>query len=421
MPKFEKISREEKKPIRIGVILMLVAAVLVVLVVKIDVVSEVVAAALAAFSPFLYGIALAYFLNVFVLMFEGFLFRPIDKRVHAAFWLKIRRPLAIGLSLILLIFILLFAMLFMIPELISSITNLAVNAQKSVPVYMADLMNWLEKFQADNNLRFDFDKLLGQFNWESLISNATQITTDFLSTVFDATKNVVSGVSTAVVAFIFSLYLLFGKEKLLKSTRSFLFAYFPEKAAKKVNAVSSIANDVFYSFIRGQLLEAVILGGLCYLGMLVIGFDYALLIAAIMALSALVPIMGAYIGAVIGAFILLITNPIDALWFLVFIIILQQLEGNLIYPRVVGSSIGLPAIWTMFAVLFCGTLFGIPGVLLGTPIAAVLYRLLRTATKTRLREREVDPRQLEVAPRSSSTKSAVSSRSRKKTDNHDGE
>lgn len=396
MPKFEKISGEEKKPIRVGVILMLVAAVLIVLIVKIDVVSDVMGAALAAFAPFLYGIALAYFLNVFVLMFEGFLFRPIDKRVKAKLWLKIRRPLAISLSLILLIFILLFAMLFMIPELISSITNLALNAQKSVPVYMNDLMKWLEKFQADNNLRFDFDKLLGQFNWESLISNATQITTDFLSTVFDATKNVVSGVSTAVVAFISSLYLLFGKEKLLKSARSFLFAYFPEKAAKKVGAVSSIANDVFYSFIRGQLLEAVILGGLCYIGMLVIGFDYALLIAAIMALSALVPIMGAYIGAVIGAFILLITNPIDALWFLVFIIILQQLEGNLIYPRVVGSSIGLPAIWTMFAVLFCGTLFGIPGVLLGTPIAAVVYRLLRTATKTRLREREVDPRMLEV-------------------------
>jgi len=406
MPKFEKISGEEKKPIRIGVILMLLAAVLIVLVVKIDVVSDVVGAVLAAFAPFLYGIALAYFLNVFVLMFEGFVFRPIDKRVHAKFWIKMRRPLAISLSLILLLLILLFAMLFMIPELISSVTNLALNAQKSVPVYMEELMAWLEKFQADNNLSFDFDKLLGQFNWESLISNATQITTDFLSTVFDATKNVVSGVSTAVVAFIFSLYLLFGKEKLLIGARAFLFAYFPEKAAKKVGAMSAIANDVFYSFIRGQLLEAVILGSLCYIGMLVIGFDYPLLIAAIMALSALVPIMGAYIGAVIGAFVLLITNPIDALWFLVFIIILQQLEGNLIYPRVVGSSIGLPAIWTMFAVLFCGTLFGIPGVLLGTPIAAVIYRLLRTATKTRLRERGVELEQLEAVKTSSTARSA---------------
>ena len=162
--------------------------------------------------------------------------------------------------------------------------------------------------------------------------------------------------------------------------------------ARKIGQIGSMTNRVFFNFIRGQLTECVILGTLCYVGMSLLGLDYALLISSVVALGALIPILGAYIGAAVGVVILLLVHPIDAFIFLVFLLILQQVEGNMIYPRVVGSSIGLPPLWTLFAVVFWGGVLGIPGVLFGTPITAVLYRLFRTSVRSRLRAREIDPK-----------------------------
>lgn len=141
---------------------------------------------------------------------------------------------------------------------------------------------------------------------------------------------------------------------------------------------------MFFNFIRGQLLECVILGSLCYVGMSILQLDYALLISSVVTLGALIPILGAYIGAAVGVLILLLVHPIDALIFLIFLLILQQVEGNMIYPRVVGSSIGLPPLWTLFAVVFWGGVLGIPGILFGTPATAVIYQLLRTSVRSRL-------------------------------------
>ncbi len=156
--------------------------------------------------------------------------------------------------------------------------------------------------------------------------------------------------------------------------------------------VARLSNRVFFSFIRGQLTECVILGVLCYIGMSILRLDYALLISSVVALGALIPILGAYIGAGVGAFILLLVHPIDALIFVVFLVILQQVEGNLIYPRVVGSSIGLPPIWTIFAVTFWGGVMGIVGIWIGTPLTAIFYRLFREQVYARLpRSRQPEP------------------------------
>lgn len=398
MARLGKFTHEDKRPIRVGLVLMISALVLILLVVKIDAISAGIGAVADALAPFLYGIALAYFLNVFVQLFEKIVFKPINKKVKSKFWLKARRPISIALSLILICVILLFITLYIVPELTSSIVSLAESAQKNVPGYVDAAIEWLNKFIDDNNLMTGINSFFESFNWQSLITNATQFTTNFVTTILDATKNVFSAVSTFVIAFIFSIYLLSGKEKLLVSTKAFIFAFLPEKAAKRITNVSTLSNHVFYSFIKGQLLEALIMGTLCYIGMVIFRFDYALLISSIIMLTALVPILGAYIGAIIGALVLLISNPIDAVWFLIFIIVLQQLEGNLIYPRVVGSSMGLPTIWTMFAVFFCGTLFGIPGVLLGTPITAVIYKLLRHSTNRRLDRKGINRSRFEDTP-----------------------
>ena len=268
---------------------------------------------------------------------------------------------------------------------------LAETAQDNVPVYYNNAMNWLNQFAAENDLTF-IQESLKDFSWSSLLSNVATVTTDFLSSLVGVTINVASGVFAAVMGFIFSVYMLTNKEKLLRGVKSTMLAFLPKSTAQKVGRIGSLTNRVFFNFIRGQLIECVILGSLCYVGMSILQLDYALLISSVVALGALIPILGAYIGAVVGVIILLLVHPIDALIFLIFLLILQQVEGNLIYPRVVGSSIGLPPVWTLFAVVFWGGALGVPGILFGTPITAVFYRLLRTSVRVRLRNKQIDPK-----------------------------
>lgn len=396
MPGMKRITGEEKKPIRIGFFLMLIATAMILIVTKIDSITEGLKAVSSALVPFIAGFALAFILNVFVSLFENFLFKPIDKRTAKPRWMKIRRPLAILLSIALLVCFFLFLMFFIIPELIESVKTLGVIAQKSIPHYINVFRDWLENLLRRENIAFDVQQLFDQFRFEDIISNVSKWSSDLIVVVYNAMMNMVSIVLTAIIAFIFSIYLLFGKEKLKRNFKRMFKAYVPDKITNPVFDIAKITNEVFYSFIKGQLLESGILTLLCYLGMLIFRFDYALLISMIVGISAMVPILGAYAGAFLGAFILVLVNPMDALLFLIFIIILQQIEGNVIYPRVVGSSIGLPAIWTMFAVFFWGTLFGIPGVLIGTPGTAVLYRMLKENSARRLRERGVDPESVET-------------------------
>jgi predicted PurR-regulated permease PerM len=199
-----------------------------------------------------------------------------------------------------------------------------------------------------------------------------------------ATVNVASGVFTLIMSLIYSVYFLAGKEKLIRNFKRLLYAFCSRRTANRISMFLTVSNNVFSSYVRGQLTECVILGVLCYIGMNIIGLEYALLISTILTLAALVPILGAYIGAALGALILLMVKPIDALWFLIFLVVLQQFEGNVIYPRVVGSSIGLPGIWTLTAVMIFGSLFGIPGIIIGTPTAAVAYKLLSYHTSHKL-------------------------------------
>ena len=280
---------------------------------------------------------------------------------------------------------------FIIPGLIESMGILADTVQQTVPGYVTSAMDWLNEFAQENDLTFIQD-FLRNFNWSNVLSSASAVLRDFLSSLVGVTINVASGVFAAVMGFIFSVYMLMGKEKLLRGVKSTLLAFLPRPTAQKIGQIATLTNRMFFNFIRGQLLECVILGSLCYVGMSILQLDYALLISSVVTLGALIPILGAYIGAAVGVLILLLVHPIDALIFLIFLLILQQVEGNMIYPRVVGSSIGLPPLWTLFAVVFWGGVLGIPGILFGTPATAVIYQLLRTSVRTRLRQRNIDPK-----------------------------
>lgn len=382
--------RDEKKVLRNGMILLVFAAVLVLVLMRFDQVWGAVLTVVGTVAPVFYGIVLAYILNVFVHFFEDVAFKPL-RNVKSKLWKRVRRPLAVALAYLLVSLVLVSIIAFIIPGLIESMGILADTVQQTVPGYVTSAMDWLNEFARENDLTFIQD-FLRNFNWSNVLSSASAVLRDFLSSLVGVTINVASGVFAAVMGFIFSVYMLMGKEKLLRGVKSTLLAFLPRPTAQKIGRIATLTNRMFFNFIRGQLLECVILGSLCYVGMSILQLDYALLISSVVTLGALIPILGAYIGAAVGVLILLLVHPIDALIFLIFLLILQQVEGNMIYPRVVGSSIGLPPLWTLFAVVFWGGVLGIPGILFGTPATAVIYQLLRTSVRSRLRQRNIDPK-----------------------------
>ena len=382
--------REEKRVLHCGMLLLGFAALLVLILMKFDQVWGAVSTVAGTVAPVFYGIAIAYILNVFVHFFEDVAFRPFRDSKSKA-WAKVRRPLSVALAYLVVALVIVLIAAFIIPGMVESLSVLADTVQQNAPVYFNNAMAWLNNFAQENDLTF-IEEFLAGFNWSTLLSSLTEVLRDFLSSLVGVTFNVASGVFAAVMGFIFSVYMLMGKEKLLRGVKSSLLAFLPKAAARKVGQVATLTNKVFFNFIRGQLLECVILGSLCYVGMSILRLDYALLISSVVALGALIPILGAYIGAAVGVIILLLVHPLDAVIFLVFLLILQQVEGNLIYPRVVGSSIGLPPLWTLFAVVFWGGVLGIPGILFGTPATAVLYRLFRSSVRARLRTRAIDPK-----------------------------
>ncbi len=386
-------DEKSRDRLKVGSILLALAALLAMAVLHFDRVLGALNTLGNTLSPVAGGLVIAYILNVFVHFFEDIAFKPFEKS-KSRVWKKLRRPVSVTLAYLVVILLVVFIVCFIIPRLVDSMSVLTVTIQRNLPIYANQAMAWANDIAQRYDLTF-IQEFLREFNWSSLLNvlgDATKFTTEILSEVFNMTANVASGLFAMIMGFIFSVYMLSGKEKLIRGVKDSLRAFLPKRAAAVAARVARLSNRVFFSFIRGQLTECVILGVLCYIGMSILRLDYALLISSVVALGALIPILGAYIGAGVGAFILLLVHPIDALIFVVFLVILQQVEGNLIYPRVVGSSIGLPPIWTIFAVTFWGGVMGIVGIWIGTPLTAVFYRLFREQVYARLpRNRQPEP------------------------------
>ena len=386
-------DEKSRDRLKVGSILLVLAALLAMTVLHFDRGLGALNTLGNTLSPVAGGLVIAYILNVFVHFFEDIAFKPFEKS-KSRVWKKLRRPVSVTLAYLVVILLVVFIVCFIIPSLVDSMSVLTVTIQRNLPIYANQAMAWANDIAQRYDLTF-IQEFLREFNWSSLLNvlgDATKFTTEILSEVFNMTANVASGLFAMIMGFIFSVYMLSGKEKLIRGVKDSLRAFLPKRAASVAARVARLSNRVFFSFIRGQLTECVILGVLCYIGMSILRLDYALLISSVVALGALIPILGAYIGAGVGAFILLLVHPIDALIFVVFLVILQQVEGNLIYPRVVGSSIGLPPIWTIFAVTFWGGVMGIVGIWIGTPLTAVFYRLFREQVYARLpRSRQPEP------------------------------
>lgn len=287
---------------------------------------------------------------------------------------------------------------FGIPQLGNATGKLVSNIQAGMPV----LADWLEHTalkdspETWNRIEPFFRNGLDQMDWNAVLNTITEflkngmtsVMSDTMNTVWSIAGRLVSSVAEAIIALVFACYLLAKKEKYARQVRKLLYAFLPEAAVGKILSVSRLCYTTFSRFVTGQCLEACILGLIFFVVLSIGRFPYAPLIAVFIGFTALIPIFGAFIGCVVGAFLILTENPLRALVFIIIFLVVQQIEGNLIYPRVVGGSIGLPGIWTLVAVTVGGSLFGIIGMLVFIPLSSVVYKLLRGEVNRRICKRE---------------------------------
>ena len=331
------------------------------------------------FLPFLLGGCLAFLLNVILRPVERGWRRAWGKR-YGPRQKRAQRPVCLLVSTLLLVGVVFAIFFIVVPALKDSVVNFV----SLLPSRLTHLEHWwnnLAGFLEAHSIQFSLNSAELQNNITSFLSKYGE---DFLNTTIGITSSIFSLVVNLVLALAFSLYLLAQKETLTGQAKKVVRALFSEKWAHWITDVARMTNRTFSNFVTGQLTEAVILGTLCFLGMLIFRLPYAGVISVLVGFTALIPIFGAFIGVGIGAFLILLVSPIKALWFILFFVILQQLEGNLIYPRVVGKSVGLPGIWVLAAVTVGGNAFGLAGMLLAVPLCSVLYTLARQGVNARL-------------------------------------
>lgn len=346
---------------------------------------------LGILAPFLLGGAIAFILNVPMRAIE----RNLMPRAKSA--ARFRRPMALVLALVGVLGVLALASWVIGPgiaEAVMSIVNQIPQAAKRLQEQLLELEEYLPQLEA---IIAELD-----INWGELSKKAIDLAQDWGSGLLSSGSGfiggVVSGVSTFVIGLIFSFYILLQKEKLSRQARQVFYAILPERWADRLLEVLRLAERTFSSFLSGQCLEACILGTLFVVAMTLFQIPYALLVGVLIALAALIPIVGAFIGCAVGALLIAIDDPWKALWFIVLFLVLQQVEGNLIYPHVVGSSVGLPSIWVLFAVTLGGSLMGILGMLVFIPVCSVLYALFRGYVKDRLVQKAVPAQKWQDAP-----------------------
>jgi Predicted permease len=350
---------------------ILVITGLIILFIKLDTVLAVLTTIIKSFSNIFFAAMLAYVVNIIMSRIE----KLLEKTKHPTI-IKLKRALSLILSLILIFFIFYSLINLVVPEFLKAVSVLT----NVLPTYFEQLKDFLTKVFADiPNISNAIENL--SIDWQSVISNVLSFAGNGIGSVIDTTFNVVTMVTNSLfnflLIFIFSIYILVDKERFKRLYYRLTKLYLKESQQKKLNQSLLIIHQSFSSFIGGQCIEATILGSLCALGMMILRMPYALMIGTLVGTINIIPVVGAYIGGAIGVFMVFTVSPKQALVFLIYLCILQQIESQIIYPRVVGNSVGLPGIYVAASVMVFGTLAGIPGMFLGIPIVASVYKLAR--------------------------------------------
>lgn len=344
-------------------------------------------------SPFAIGAGIAFVLNVPM--------RGIERYLEGVKKDGLRRTLALVLTLILIALVLFLTIRLLVPQIIETVEKLIAQ----LPVFFEgvldagekfinnnpDLLKWLEK-------NTDFENM----DWSGLVDKAVDFLGGSVSTIltraWKAIGTLYSGIFNGVIAFVFAVYCLARKEILARQARRLMYAFLPEKFCDRTVRIMRLTNKTFSNFISGQCLEACILGSMFAIAMLIFRMPYVPLVSVLIAITALVPIVGAFVGCALGAFFIFVNDPMLALWFIVMFLVIQQIENNVVYPKVVGTSVGLPGMWVLLAVTVGGELLGVAGMFMMIPLFSVLYSILRDVTTQRLEKRQIDSEKLKIQP-----------------------
>lgn len=324
--------------------------------------------AIGMLSPLWIGIFFCYALNLPMRALEKWLTRFFPGKKEKEH--KRRRAIAIALTLVIILAALVLLVCFFIPQLAQSLERLGENLPSILKALNDFFLAAMERYRISPDV---VERFAG--TWNELLEQGGTFIKQSAPILLNVTGRVANGLVDGVMGFILAVYLLYDKERYMRLLRKLVCAFFSEKRAKRILTISGLMHRTFTGFLTGQLTEALILGGLCFLGMVIFRMPYALLVSLLITVTGVIPVLGAYLGTIPAALLILTISPVQALWFLVFIVVLQQVENNLIYPRVVGNSIGLGGFWVILAIVIGGSIGGIPGVFLGVPIMAVLYTL----------------------------------------------
>lgn len=371
-------SKEKIKQIRS---LMIFGALLVLGVMYSELVVKGIGLAFDITKPFIIGGIIAFILNIPMKAIEEKLLRKWKGKSAD----KLKRVVSMLLAIIFVTLIVSLVFITVVPQISSTMAVLG----RKIPMFLEETADKLVKLSKDYPELQDYAATLQnvEINWDSIVDSAIGFLKSGVGSVLTSTVSVagsiIGGVFNLVISFIFAVSILGQKEKLASQGRRIIGAYLSEKAGSRVLKVCSLLNKNFSSFITGQCLEAVILGAMFVIAMSIFGMPYAFMVGVLIAFTALIPIVGAFIGCAVGAFLILIENPVMAFWFVIMFLIIQQIEGNVIYPRVVGNSVGLPSIWVLMAVSLGGSLFGVAGMLFFIPLLATCYTLLRENVNVR--------------------------------------
>lgn len=334
-----------------------------------DVVLHVIGNLLGLIWPFVLGAGIAFVLNVPMKAIEGKIERVFGKK-------KYTRGLSLVSTTVCVILVIVLVLFVVLPELTSTVISL----KDSVPEFLMRTKETAEKLFAENP-RIVEEIASIKIDWEAIVDEVIGFLKNgagsFLNSTVSAAVSVVSAIANFFIGLVFACYILLQKEKLSVQVKKAMYAFIPVKRVDRIVEICMLSNKTFSNFLTGQCMEALILGGMFFITMLILRFPYALLVGVLVAFTALIPIFGAFIGCAVGVFLILMVSPVKALGFLILFLVLQQIEGNLIYPHVVGNSVGLPSIWVLVAVTLGGSTMGIPGMLIFIPLTSVLYTLFR--------------------------------------------
>jgi predicted PurR-regulated permease PerM len=373
-----EFSREKIKQIRN---LMLLAAVLIVIIIYSREIVSAIAFLLDVLQPFIYGGMIAFILNLPMTALE----KKVFQKWTGKYAEKLKRPISLFLSILMVVLLVVFIVVLVMPQLASSVAEIG----KKLPAFLEQLQTGLEELTEGNELLSEQTTKIQtpEIEWDDVIENISHFLKNgagnLLSSTFSVVGNIISGVVDGIIAFVFALYILAQKEKLLNQANRVLQAYCSERLVTQIRKICALLYDNFSNFITGQCLEAAILGTLFAVSMSILRLPYALVTGVVVGITALIPIVGTFIGCVVCALLILIESPIQAVVFLILFVVLQQIEGKLIYPKVVGNFVGLPGIWVLFAITVGGSLFGVMGMLVFIPLTSTIYSLLRESVNKR--------------------------------------